>query len=63
LPGSLPISPTRDKSRCYGLYANAHRLKVRKSEEAEHNFLIVEEEFPRIPRQGRAAETSADYFS
>ena len=41
--------------RCFGLYANAHRGKVGKSEEDEHLLLIIEEECPRTPRRGWAA--------
>ena len=41
--------------RYFGLYANAHRGKVRKSEEGRHKLLIIEEECPRIPRRGWAA--------
>jgi hypothetical protein len=41
--------------RYFGLYANAHRGKVAKSEEDEHRLLIIEEECPRIPRRGWAA--------
>jgi hypothetical protein len=37
--------------RYFGLYANAHRGKIHKSEEGEHKFLIIEEECPRIPRR------------
>jgi len=40
--------------RYFGLYANAHRGKVLKSEESEHKPLIIEEECPRIPRRGWA---------
>jgi len=40
--------------RYYGLYANAHRGKVRKSEEPAHKLLVIEEECPRIPRRGWA---------
>jgi ribosomal protein S27E len=40
--------------RYFGLYANAHRGKVRKSEEGRHRLLIIEEECPRIPRRGWA---------
>jgi hypothetical protein len=40
--------------RYYGLYANAHRGNVRKSEEAEHKLLTIEEEGARIPRRGWA---------
>ena len=40
--------------RYFGLYANAHRGKVRKSEERQHMPLIIEEECPRIPRRGWA---------
>jgi hypothetical protein len=40
--------------RYFGLYANAHRGKVRKSEEPAHKPQIIEEESPRIrlPRLG-----------
>jgi len=37
--------------RYYGLYASAHRGKVRK---AQPPFIIVEEESPRVPRLGWA---------
>jgi ribosomal protein S27E len=40
--------------RYFGLYANAHRGKVRKSEEAAGKLVIIEEECPRIPRRGWA---------
>jgi hypothetical protein len=40
--------------RYFGLYANAHRGKVRKSEEAASKLIIIEEECPRIPRRGWA---------
>ncbi|MFP4082199.1 MAG: transposase [Candidatus Aminicenantes bacterium] len=40
--------------RYFGLYANAHRGKIRKSEQGRHRLLIVEEESPRIPRRGWA---------
>jgi hypothetical protein len=40
--------------RYFGLYANAHRGKMRKSEEAAHKLLVIEEECPRIPRRGWA---------
>lgn len=41
--------------RYFGLYANAHRGKVRKSEKVAGKLLIIiEEECPRIPRRGRA---------
>jgi hypothetical protein len=40
--------------RYFGLYANAHRGKVRKSEEREHKLLVIEEERPGIPRRGWA---------
>jgi len=40
--------------RYYGLYANAHRGKVRKAQPGRHPFIIVEEERPRIPRRGWA---------
>jgi hypothetical protein len=38
--------------RYFGLYANAHRGKVRKSEEAAHSLVIIAEECPKIPRRG-----------
>jgi len=37
-----------------GLYANAHRGKVRKGQPNKHPFIIIEEESPRIPRRGWA---------
>ena len=40
--------------RYFGLYANAHRGKVRKSEEAAGKLIRIEEECPRIPRRGWA---------
>jgi len=40
--------------RYFGLYANAHRGKVRKVEEAAHKLLVIEEECPRIPCRGWA---------
>ena len=40
--------------RYFGLYANAHRGKVRKSEEAAGKLIIVEEESRKIPRRGWA---------
>ncbi len=40
--------------RYFGLYANAHRGKVRKSEKACHKLLLIEEEGPRVPRRGWA---------
>ena len=40
--------------RYFGLYANAHRGKVRKGQPAKHPFIIVEEESSRIPRRGWA---------
>jgi hypothetical protein len=40
--------------RYFGLYANAHRGKVRKSDEVAHKLIIIEEEYPRIPRRGWA---------
>jgi hypothetical protein len=41
--------------RYFGLYANAHRGKVRKSEEVAHKLIIIEEEGAKIPRRGWAA--------
>jgi hypothetical protein len=40
--------------RYLGLYANAHRGKVRKGQPGKHPFIIIEEESPRIPRRGWA---------
>ncbi|MBC7362927.1 MAG: transposase [Candidatus Aminicenantes bacterium] len=40
--------------RYYGIYANAHRGKVRKAQPVKHPFILVEEESPRIPRRGWA---------
>ena len=39
--------------RYFGLYANAHRGKVRKAEQGKLQLIIIEEECPRIPRRGR----------
>ena len=46
--------------RYFGLYANAHRGKVRKSEEAPGKLVIIEEEVRRVPRRGWA---EMKYFS
>jgi len=40
--------------RYYGLYANAHRGKVRKSEQGAHKLILIEEEGAKIPRRGWA---------
>jgi hypothetical protein len=40
--------------RYSGLYANAHRGKVRKAEEAAGKLIIIEEESRKIPRRGWA---------
>lgn len=40
--------------RYLGLYANAHRGKVRKAQRNKHPFIIIEEESPRVPRRGWA---------
>lgn len=40
--------------RYFGLYANAHRGKVRKRQPDKHPFIIVEEESPRICNRGWA---------
>lgn len=40
--------------RYYGLYANAHGCKVRKSEEGEHKLIVIEEECLRNSRKGWA---------
>ena len=37
--------------RYFGLYANAHRGKVRKREQGQHKLIIIEEECHRIPRR------------
>jgi hypothetical protein len=37
-----------------GIYANAHRGKVRKGQPDKHPFIIVEEESTRVPRRGWA---------
>ena len=41
--------------RYYGLYANAHRGKVRKASLAPSPLRIVEEELRRLPSKGWAA--------
>ena len=41
--------------RYYGLYANAHRGKVRKASLAPSSLRIVEEELPLVPSKGWAA--------
>jgi hypothetical protein len=41
--------------RYYGLYANAHRGKVRKESQASSPLRIVEEEHRRLPSKGWAA--------
>ncbi len=41
--------------RYYGLYANAHRGKVRKTSLAAFPLRIIEDELPRIPSKGWAA--------
>jgi len=52
------ISHIPDKGRVpvryYGLYANAHRGKVRKAQQDKHPYILVEEESARIPRRGWA---------
>jgi len=40
--------------RYFGLYANAHRGKVRKAQPDKHPFILIEEESARIPRRGWA---------
>jgi len=40
--------------RSFGLYANAHRGKLRKSEQAAGMLIIIEEEGAEIPRPGWA---------
>jgi ribosomal protein S27E len=41
--------------RYFGLYANAHRGKVRKKEQGLPKLLIIEEEDRKVPRRGWAA--------
>lgn len=45
--------------RCFGLYANAHRGQVHKSEEGQPKPLIIEEECPRISRRTWAIKNSS----
>ena len=40
--------------RYFGLYANAHRGKMRKKEQAQHQLIIIEEEGAKIPPRGWA---------
>jgi hypothetical protein len=40
--------------RYYGLYSNAHRGKVRKTQEKANPFLITEQEEPFVPSKGWA---------
>jgi len=40
--------------RYFGLYANAHRGKIRKAEKEGQKLLIIKEECPRIRRRGWA---------
>jgi hypothetical protein len=40
--------------RYIGLYANAHRGKMRKTEGGEQKLILIEHECPRIPRRGWA---------
>jgi len=40
--------------RYFGLYANAHRGKVRRGQPDKYQFIIAGEEYPRIPRRGWA---------
>jgi hypothetical protein len=46
--------PQDAKVRYYGLYANAHRGKVRKSEEGAGKWVIIEQEEAKIRRRGWA---------
>jgi hypothetical protein len=48
--------------RYFGLYANAHRGKVRKREVGRSKLLRIEEECPSIPRRGWA-EMIRKFFS
>jgi hypothetical protein len=41
--------------RYYGLYANAHRGKIKKASLAAFPFRIVEDKLERIPSKGWAA--------
>jgi len=41
--------------RYFGLYANAHRGKVKKASQSPTAFRIVEEELRRLPSKGWAA--------
>jgi hypothetical protein len=47
--------------RYYGLYANAHRGKVRKASLASSPLRIVEEELRCLPSKGWAAMIRKDY--
>jgi hypothetical protein len=44
--------------RYFGLYANAHRGKVRKAEQVAHKLIIIEEECPRVPRRTSSIRNS-----
>ena len=53
---TIPHIPDKGRVtiRYFGLYANAQRGKVRKSDKVSHKLIITEEEYPRIPpRLGR----------
>jgi len=54
--GDTPFGcpPPSGGIRYYGIYANAHRGKVRKGQPDKHPFIIVEEESTRVPRRGWA---------
>jgi hypothetical protein len=51
-PESPRIFQKKVKSWSFGLYANAHRGKVRKSEEAAHPLVVIAKERPKIPGRG-----------
>jgi len=55
LLGDLCRSALRSLSRYFGLYANAHRGKVKKASLGPSAFRIVEEELRRLPSKGWAA--------
>ena len=54
LLGQLCQAAVKTLLRYFGLYANAHRGKVRKREQGLPKLLSVEEECPKIPRRGWA---------
>jgi hypothetical protein len=40
--------------RYYGLYANAHRGKVKKADRSDFALRMIEKELPRVPSKGWA---------